>query len=571
MASSSKKLAAEAKSSGKRKRSEDDLEQANILVKRKLKDNLETKHMILKKHKVAVKKKTILVGRVPTHAGIADIIDFFKDVGQVVRVERIVKPWLKANTRIAFVKFASSNEAEKAAQKLENLQIFGQIIASYRPSRLKYCKDHIVWNKDYILGKEDETPPSFVENVLFVSNLSPQTKIFHIIDYFSYVGEVVSVRLIVNPEGRHVGYGFVEFDSADAAHNALELMNGEYLLDHMVFLDVAKLPPYRLLHQYNLAEKLCYEDYLRRAITKGRLDETSYEEEEEEGLDGTPSFVEAVAVRRKTISVGNLPCPTVIRDIIDLYKDVGQVVHVRLVTDCEGKQNGMGYIEFASAKEAEKAMKTKYLHGQKLYPYPAEEFPNLPRPKYCIDHNVWYEDQLGRENRLIDEELEEGFGETHDFSEEVALRKKTLFVYNLSPNVTTCQISAYYKNVGEVCRVRLVVNREGEHVGCGFVEFASAVEAKKALLYESRALNIHIISDVVEMSPYPIRPKYNLAEKLWRNEEYLLPVSLPIEGDYLEKPEVTKLFCVCIAGVIRHWEVSQDLDPFHSPQFPPSG
>ena len=42
---------------------------------------------------------------------------------------------------------------------------------------------------------------------------------------------------------------------------------------------------------------------------------------------------------------------------------------------------------------------------------------------------------------------------------------------------------------------------------CGFVEFASAVEAKKALLYESRALNIHIISDVVEMSPYPIRPK----------------------------------------------------------------
>ena len=58
--------------------------------------------------------------------------------------------------------------------------------------------------------------------------------------------------------------------------------------------------------------------------------------------------------RNKTISVGNLPCPTVIHDIIDLYKDVGQVVHVRLVTDCEGKQNGMGYIEFASAKEAEK-------------------------------------------------------------------------------------------------------------------------------------------------------------------------------------------------------------------------
>ncbi|XP_048628671.1 uncharacterized protein LOC125599339 [Brassica napus] len=258
----------------------------------------------------------------------------------------------------------------------------------------------------------------------------------------------------------------------------------------MVFLDVAKLPPYRLLHQkYNLAEKLCYEDYLRRATQKGRLDETSYEEEE--GLDGTPSFVEAAAVRRKTISVGNLPCPTVIRDIIDLYKMLDKLFMFDLLQTARATKMAWAILSLLLLKK---------------------------QRRYCIDHNVWYEDQLGRENRLIDEELEEGFG------------KLMILPRN----------SAYYKNVGEVCRrVRLVVNREGEHVGCGFVEFASAVEAKKALLYESRALNIHIISDVVEMSPYPIRPKYNLAEKLWRNEEYLLPVSLPIEGDYLEKPEVT--------------------------------
>jgi len=31
--------------------------------------------------------------------------------------------------------------------------------------------------------------------------------------------------------------------------------------------------------------------------------------------------------------------------------------------------------------------------------------------------------------------VEEGFDETHDFAEEVALRKKTLFVYNLSPGI----------------------------------------------------------------------------------------------------------------------------------------
>ena len=45
-------------------------------------------------------------------------------------------------------------------------------------------------------------------------------------------------------------------------------------------------------------------------------------------------------------------------------------------------------------------------------------------------------------------------------------------------------------------------------MGCAFVEFASAEEAKeakKALVHESKTLII--LSDVVEMAPYPIRPK----------------------------------------------------------------
>ncbi|KAF2557121.1 hypothetical protein F2Q68_00018437 [Brassica cretica] len=119
---------------GKRKKSEDDSEPANLLVKRKLKDDLETKE----KHKeeVVVKKKTILVRALPKDAGVADIIDFFKDVGQV------------------------------ALQKIKSLHsphIFAQIFP-YVYIISRYCKDHKVWNKDSILREEDETPPpNFVE------------------------------------------------------------------------------------------------------------------------------------------------------------------------------------------------------------------------------------------------------------------------------------------------------------------------------------------------------------------------------------------------------------------------
>ncbi|CAN6843898.1 unnamed protein product [Brassica oleracea var. botrytis] len=219
---------------------------------------------------------------------------------------------------------------------------------------------------------------------------------------------------------------------------------------------------------------------------------------------------------------------------IDLFKDVGQVVHVRLLVDCEGNQIGDGYVEFASSKEAEQALQKKYLHDRRIFPFLAERFPYLRFPMYCIDHQVWYEDYLARENRLIqeDEAVEEGFDETCDFAEEVALRKNRIFVYNLPPRIRKNNLIFYYKDVGEVRRVRLVVNREGEHVGCAFVEFSSAEEAKKALVHESKTLII--LSDVVEMAPYPIRPK---------NEEYLEPLSLPIKEDYLGKQEVTKLFC----------------------------
>ena len=58
-----------------------------------------------------------------------------------------------------------------------------------------------------------------------------------------------------------------------------------------------------------------------------------------------------------------------------------------------------------------------------------------------VDHmEFWsyrYEDYLARENRLIqeDEAVEEGFDETCDFAEEVALRKNRIFVYNLPPRI----------------------------------------------------------------------------------------------------------------------------------------
>ncbi|CAE6201508.1 unnamed protein product [Arabidopsis arenosa] len=323
------------------------------------------------------------------------------------------------------------------------------------PKSCWYCIDHKVWYEDYLrqesLPIDDyETPHGFVEQVLFVTNLSPQTKISDIMHFFKNVGEV------------------------------------------------------------------------------------------------------AVAIRKKTLFIANLSHKTKPSHIINFFKDVGEVVHVRLIVDNKGKLVGYGFVEFASTNEAKKALEKKngeYLHDRKISLGVARIAPH-PTPKYCIDHKVWNEDYLRRENLLAEEdEAVEGLDETPVFVEDLAVRKKTLFVANLYHKTRLSHIISFFKDVGEVVCVRLIVDHMSERLGCGFVEFASAYEAKKALETKiSKALmGQFIFLDMAQIALCPLRPKYNLAEKLWY-EDYLRQESL--DDDLETKPNMKKqevplmdLFC----------------------------
>ncbi|KAG5409893.1 hypothetical protein IGI04_006212 [Brassica rapa subsp. trilocularis] len=197
----------------------------------------------------------------------------------------------------------------------------------------KYCIDHKVWYQEDYLQQESlriqENP-----NINFLED----------------VGDVVSVRLIVNHEGKHVGYGFVEFASANQAkkikhvrlgfvefasaneaEKALE-KNGEYLYDRDIFLDFVEEATYTILSSINI------------------------------------------------------------------FKRVGEVVRVRLIVDHRGESLGCGFVEFASAEEAKKAVQEK--SGCAIYVKVAEKAPYLFRPK-CnladLAEKLWYEDKLRRE------------------------------------------------------------------------------------------------------------------------------------------------------------------------------
>ncbi|XP_023635498.1 nucleolin 1 [Capsella rubella] len=150
----------------------------------------------------------------------------------------------------------------------------------------------------------------------------------------------------------------------------------------------------------------------------------------------TPDYVEAVAAQRKTIFVSNLSPQTEISHIINFFKDVGEVVHVRLIVDKKGMHVGSGFVEFSSDNEAEKALEKKngeYLHDHEIFLEVVEEAPYYYPPEYCIDYNVWYEDYLRQESLLMEEKKAvEGLDETPDFVEPFAVTKKTLFLSGFS-------------------------------------------------------------------------------------------------------------------------------------------
>ncbi|KAJ4911023.1 RNA-binding (RRM/RBD/RNP motifs) family protein [Raphanus sativus] len=468
--------------------------EAKMALEKKNRESLHNNKIILDEapdfvEEAAVPVKTLFIASLSRHSTkISDIIDFFKDVGQVVRVR------LDINERDKFlccgyVEFASANQANKALQNKNGEYLHDRKIiladrsgASFLPP--KFEEEDFLQEESLPLDsiqdvaameeRPDETPHSANKDVLLIANLSPQTtKTEHIIRFFEDVGSVVSVRLIVDHECKHVGYGFVEFASSYQAEKALKELNGEYLHDHKILL------------------------------MRGLDDETPH------------SLEEAATVRNKTLFVSGLSRRTKISEIINFFKDVGEVVHVRLIVDRWGNLQGKGFVEFASANLAMKALRKKngeYLNDRDVFLTIFQTPPYHRRPKY--------QDYLQRESLEINEDVaavEKGLDETPNFTEGI-VRKKTVFVDKLPDDTSILDIINFFKDVREeIIRVRLIVDGRGEHVGCCFVEMATAHAAKKAVRKNYNTSKSCVYATEIA-APYPFQPKYklaDLAEKLW--------------------------------------------------------
>ena len=158
----------------------------------------------------------------------------------------------------------------------------------------------------------------------------------------------------------------------------------------------------------------------------------------------------------KTVFVGKLSWNVDNDWLSTEFAPMGEIVSARVVMDRQsGRSKGFGYVDFADAASAAKAVKEmsgKEIDGREI--------------------NVDF-----GSNRQANPD-----GRAKAFGDKLSAPSETLFIANLSFNATEDSIWSAFADYGDINSVRLPTDREtGAPKGFGYIEFASVDSAKKAL------------------------------------------------------------------------------------------
>lgn len=167
---------------------------------------------------------------------------------------------------------------------------------------------------------------SGVGNV-FIKNLEDSIDSKALYDTFSTFGSILSCKVACDEHGSR-GFGFVHFETNEAAQQAISTMNGMLLNDRKVFVGHFK----------------------------------SHREREAE--------LGAQALAFTNIYVKNLHVDMDEQGLQDLFFEFGKMLSVKVMRDNSGHSRGFGFVNFEKHEEAQKAvdhMNGKEVSGQQLY------------------------------------------------------------------------------------------------------------------------------------------------------------------------------------------------------------
>ncbi|XP_072537158.1 polyadenylate-binding protein 1-like [Salminus brasiliensis] len=208
----------------------------------------------------------------------------------------------------AYINFQQPADAECALDTMNYEVIKG------RPIRIMWSQ------RDPCLRK------SGVGNI-FIKNMDESIDNKALYDTFSAFGNILSCKVVCDENGSK-GYGFVHFETQEAANRAIDTMNGMLLNDRKVFVGHFK---------------------------------SRKEREAEFG---------AKAMEFTNVYIKNFGEDFDNEKLRSIFSEYGKTLSVRVMTDEKGRSRGFGFVNFENHEDAQKAvaeMNGKELNGKILY------------------------------------------------------------------------------------------------------------------------------------------------------------------------------------------------------------
>ena len=344
---------------------------------------------------------SLYVGELDPTVTEAMLYEIFSMIGTVISIRVCRDAVTRRSLGYAYVNYLNGQDAERALDQL-----------NYSVIKTKPCR--IMWSQ-----RDPALRRTGAGNV-FIKNLDEtiDNKALH--DTFVAFGAIVSCKVAVDETGKSRGYGFVHYETTEAAEEAISQVNGMMLADKVVFVG----------------------KYVPKRERQAKIDE--------------------VKSKFTNLYVKNLPLETTEEDFKELFAKYGTVTSAVIqpnTVDVDGKQLKFGFVNFEDHDAAKEALEK--LHDSKYK-----------------DETLYVTRAQKKGER--EEELRKSY-EAQKYEKTLKYQGVNLYIKNLDDDMDEDKLQAEFANYGTITSCKIMKDDKATSRGFGFVCFSNPDEATKAV------------------------------------------------------------------------------------------